>query len=56
MEKMLMSFIISLTTFGALYLIWLFIVELFKAFGTVSIIGLIAFIGIWIVCYLIIDE
>lgn len=35
-----MKKLITVATFGALYLSWLFIVELYKAFGTVSIIVL----------------
>ena len=45
MEKLLISFIITAATCCILYLIGLLMFEIFKSFGPVSIIALIAFIG-----------
>nr|DAF84384.1 MAG TPA: hypothetical protein [Caudoviricetes sp.] len=56
MEKFILSFIETVITFGAIYLMWLLIVELFKIFGTVTILGLIAFIGVWVVWYIVSDD
>lgn len=56
MEKLLISFIKTVATVGILYLGGLLMFELFKMFGVVSILVSIAFIGVWIVWYLISDE
>lgn len=56
MEKLIISFIETVITFGAVYLIGLLMFELFKIFGTVTILGLIAFLGVWVVWYIVSDD
>ena len=56
MEKLLISFIITAATCCILYLIGLLMFEISKSFGPVSIIALIAFIGVWVVWYIILDD
>lgn len=56
MDKLLLSMALAASIFGAFYLGWLLVLELFKHYGTSSILGLIAFIGLWSLCYLIMTD
>lgn len=56
MEKLFLSFAAAVATFGAFYLVGLLVLELFKQYGVTSILGLVAFIGLWSLCYLILDD
>ena len=56
MDTLLISLAVATATFGAFYLGWLLVSELFKQYGVTSILGLIAFIGMWILCYLVMPD
>lgn len=52
MDKLLLSLAVATAIFGAFYLGWLLVSELFNHYGVTAILGLVAFIGTWILCYL----
>lgn len=56
MEKLVVSFVVAVGIFGVFCLGWLLVLELFNHYGTSAILALIAFIGLWFLCYLIVTD
>ena len=56
MERLLISLGTTVATVGALYFIGLLMFDIFKMFGIASIIVLIAFIVVWAVWYVVLDD
>lgn len=54
--KTLVSLIYTIVIFGIGVFVWDILTELYKNFGTIGILSAIAFIGLWAVCYVIIDD
>lgn len=56
MEKLFVSFVVAVGIFGVFCLGGSLVLELFKHYGTSAILALIAFIGLWILAYLIVTD
>lgn len=56
MDRILISLFSAVGTCGILYFGWLLLCELIKHYGVLSILVVLAFIGVWSICYELLED